>query len=612
MLALQEGGLCSRKLPSLRPNGDFADPLQLLWDTHANTPEVEGVFTKPDCGPAGFGGMQSTDAGERNRWKGRRDMKANVILIMVGLVGMAMPAAAATIPVTTTDPAVAADGQCSIIEAMDNANDDAQTHADCPAGSGADTVELASSATYELDEVYVSLFGATGLPVIVSEITIEGNDSTIRRAAGAPPFRFIAVDQMGDLTLNDMTLEGGNPGGNWLGGALANFGGRAFLARTTVTGNSAAGAGGIYNTSGPLTLLDSELSFNTGTAGVGGVAHNAANADATLVVEGSLIHGNQAIGSGAGGIYSYAPGAWRAVLMVTGSVISDNTAEFSGGGVRTEGSEVTVDDTTIRGNLTEYFCAGLFLVGGSGDIDRTTFSGNIVDNTVDYGTGGGLCVSDNTTTITNSTISGNQVLGPSTGQLMSGRGGGLSLVGGAFGAIPTVDTVVIVEDSTICDNTAETVGGGISVYRYAGTMAVELELRNTVIADNYEGGGAVLGNCIEEAPATISSLDFNLADDSTCNLIGTDDLVVADVMLSPLADNGGPTWTHLPETASPAIDSGDDAMCQATDQRGNVRPWDGDDDGQVHCDRGAVEFNAPFFYDGFESGDTTAWSNTAP
>jgi hypothetical protein len=465
---------------------------------------------------------------------------------------------------------------------------------------------------YELDEVYVSLLGANGLPVIVSEITVEGHDSEIRRAVGAPPFRFLAVDQTGDLTLNDLTLEGGNPGGNWLGGALANFGGQVFLARATVTGNSAAGGGGIYNTSGPLTLVDSELSFNTGTAGVGGVAHNSANADATLVVEGSLIHGNQAIGSGAGGIYSYAPGAWKAGLMVTGSVISDNTADFSSGGIRGEGSDVTVEDSTIRGNHAGTFCAGLFLQGGSGDIDRTTISGNTVDNTNDYGTGGGLCVSDNTTTITNSTISGNQVLGPSSGQFFSGRGGGLSLVGGAYGVDPTVDTVVTVEDSTICDNTAETVGGGISVYRFAGTRAVELELRNTIVAENNEGGGAVLGNCVEETPAAITSSDFNLADDSTCNLIGTDDLVVADAMLSPLADNGGPTWTHLLEVGSPAIDSGDDALCPSADQRGYVRPWDGDDDGQVHCDRGAVEFNAPFFFDGFESGDTTAWSNTAP
>jgi hypothetical protein len=143
-------------------------------------------------------------------------------------------------------------------------------------------------------------------------------------------------------------------------------------------------------------------------------------------------------------------------------------------------------------------------------------------------------------------------------------------------------------------------------------MAVELELRNTVVAENLEAGGAIPGNCVEESPAIVSSLDFNLADDLTCNLVETDDLVVADVMLAPLADNGGPTMTHLPETGSPAIDSGDDLLCSAVDQEGNIRPWDGDDDGQVHCDRGAVELGAPFFADGFETGDTNGWSNATP
>ncbi|MEX1309075.1 MAG: choice-of-anchor Q domain-containing protein, partial [Candidatus Sulfomarinibacteraceae bacterium] len=106
--------------------------------------------------------------------------------------------------------------------------------------------------------------------------------------------------------------------------------------------------------------------------------------------------------------------------------------------------------------------------------------------------------------------------------------------------------------------------------------------------------------------------DFNLGDDLTCNLVGTNDLVVADVMLSPLADNGGPTWTHLPEAGSPAVDSGDDVLCADTDQLGNIRPWDGDGDGEVNCDRGAVELGAAFFADGFETGGTTGWSNTSP
>ncbi len=177
------------------------------------------------------------------------------------------------------------------------------------------------------------------------------------------------------------------------------------------------------------------------------------------------------------------------------------------------------------------------------EIRRSTISDNSAESLADLsGFGGGVCISDNTTTISNSTISGNEALGANTaGSATTGRGGGIIALGGAWGVPPSVDTLVIVEDSTICDNTAETYGGGISAYRYAGTMAVEIVLRNTIVAENLEQGAAVLGNCVEASPAVINSSDFNLADDITCNLVGTDDLVVADVMLAPLADNGGPT-----------------------------------------------------------------------
>ena len=56
-----------------------------------------------------------------------------------------------------------------------------------------------------------------------------------------------------------------------------------------------------------------------------------------------------------------------------------------------------------------------------------------------------------------------------------------------------------------------------------------------------------------------------------------------DALIGPLADNGGPTWTHALQPASPAIDAADDAACPATDQRGVARPQGAD------CDVGAFE-----------------------
>jgi len=484
-------------------------------------------------------------------------MKAKLVLTVIVLMGTGFPCMAATITVTTTDTSIAQDGQCSLPEAIINANTDVATHADCPAGSGADVIALASSATYVLDQLHPNYHGPNGLPLVTSEITVEGNGSTIERSAGASQFRLIAVTPIGALELQDLTLQNGDAAG-FLGGALYSRG-TARLTRTTVTENTAESGGGIY---------------------------------------------------------SFGESSGLADLQVISSIITGNTAAVAGG-IRSDGSGFMMADSSVSGNgafsSSDFaFCGGVLVNGGEAEIHSSTISGNTAESMADLsGFGGGICLSDTTATISNSTISGNEARGANTTASMSGRGGGFMVVGGANGIPPTVDTLVVIEDSTICDNTAENVGGGVSAYRFVGSMAVEVELRNTIVAENLEQGAAVLGNCIAAAPAVISSADFNLADDVTCNFVGVDDLVVADVMLTPLGDHGGPTWTHAPENASPAVDSGDDALCQDVDQRGVPRPLDGDGDGTATCDRGAVE-SGVLMMDGFETGDISGWSSAVP
>ncbi len=149
---------------------------------------------------------------------------------------------AATITVTTNDPNIASDGQCSLIEAIVNANNDAATFPDCAAGNGADTIVLPANANVTVSAAYASPWayvGSTGLPVITSQITIEGNGATIAgqgnvssltlifvkghtSVAGAPP-------TPGDLTLQDVTLSGGRVG-------LGNNG-TASIKNSIISGN---------------------------------------------------------------------------------------------------------------------------------------------------------------------------------------------------------------------------------------------------------------------------------------------------------------------------------------------------------------------------------------
>ena len=250
-------------------------------------------------------------------------MKWKIALAVVAAVGIGFPAAAATITVTTTDPAVAQDGQCSLIEAVMNANADTAFHADCAAGSGADTIELASAADYVLDQVFMSYDGPNGLPLVASEITVEGNGSTIERFADASQFRLIAVTPTGALELRDLTLRNGDAGSNF-GGALHSRGG-VELIRCTVTGNAALAGGGLSNESGTMTVTNSVVSLNVAVGGGGGIKSGAVEADANLVIEGSVITGNQAIGSGAGGIYSVGDATHQAELQLSLIHISEPT-----------------------------------------------------------------------------------------------------------------------------------------------------------------------------------------------------------------------------------------------------------------------------------------------
>jgi len=92
-------------------------------------------------------------------------------------------------------------------------------------------------------------------------------------------------------------------------------------------------------------------------------------------------------------------------------------------------------------------------------------------------------------------------------------------------------------------------------------------------------------SCVLEAQnSLLGTISGTTLVDQGGNLMGV------EARLGPLADNGGPTMTHVPATGSPVLDHGAAAGCPATDQRGETRPTDADGDGTAVCDIGAVEF----------------------
>jgi hypothetical protein len=120
---------------------------------------------------------------------------------------------------------------------------------------------------------------------------------------------------------------------------------------------------------------------------------------------------------------------------------------------------------------------------------------------------------------------------------------------------------------------AEGTGGGIRV----GPASVTLE--NTIIAGNTAANG--LGDTTgaptpgPNVDGAVTSNGHNLlgiATDAT-GFTGSGDQTGANPMLSPLADNGGPTHTMALLTGSPAIDAGVPAGA-LFDQRGRSRTFD--------------------------------------
>jgi hypothetical protein len=167
--------------------------------------------------------------------------------------------------------------------------------------------------------------------------------------------------------------------------------------------------------------------------------------------------------------------------------------------------------------------------------------------------------------------------------------GNTATYGGGIDNSGTLTLTVL--NSTITDNTVSpgSAGpGGVQNYAY-------VTFKNSILAYNQNV------NCWNGVPhgGVLTSGGYNLDNGDSCGFSATGDINNTDPLLGPLANNGGPRagagsegvmLTHALLENSPAIDTGTNAGCPSTDQRGVVRPVDGDEDGTATCDIGAYEY----------------------
>ena len=196
----------------------------------------------------------------------------------------------------------------------------------------------------------------------------------------------------------------------------------------------------------------------------------------------------------------------------------------------------------------------------------------------------------------NVTVSGNAANSPEAGV------GGISQNGFAV-----LYNVTITNNTGVGNNAASFRGGGIQTS--SGQITV---LKNSIIAENHGGLGP--NDCVGQLSG--DSKYGLIGDTNGCNIpsyVSTFQLNV-DPQLGPLANNGGPTRTHLPGATSPALDTGYQFPppaadgCEVRDQRGVPRPQ-----GSGPCDLGAVEVtSANVFVTGFVLVNAASNSDIRP
>src|SRR5690606_31424130 len=150
----------------------------------------------------------------------------------------AVPAQGATIIVTTTADELNHNGQCSLREAIDNANTDDQSGStDCAAGSGHDTITFQVSGTIVL--------GSRLTVGDVDGLTIEGPPAGIT-LSGNHATAVLSLHE-GANALHNLTVADGSAaiGGGIQSGSTLTVSGCVFSGNASTLPGSGSGGGAI-------------------------------------------------------------------------------------------------------------------------------------------------------------------------------------------------------------------------------------------------------------------------------------------------------------------------------------------------------------------------------
>lgn len=341
---------------------------------------------------------------------------------------------------------------------------------------GGAVLDLAKGCTYLL----TADLGGAGLPVITTPITLNGGKhTTLKRAAGVDQFRILTVDTGGELTLNHLTVTGGQTTEN--GGAIfVNAGGALTLDHTKIVRNiSARGGGGIRN-AGTVTIKHSRIERNIANENGGGILSTG-----MLRMHSSAVDGN--VATNGGGISSTGT-----VTAARSEITGNRATSVVGGGLLVTGGTASVTDSRVVRNSSNTEGGGVVAITSQITLHRVV----IADNAARSG-GGGLIVGASSAVVRKGVIKGNTANTDGGGVFNAGElslfdthvhsnraGRGAGIYNDALGAL-------VLYDSTIKKNIAVAEGGGI-FNEAAGTVDLNTATGTIVIKNRPD-------NCVNVA-----------------------------------------------------------------------------------------------------------------
>lgn len=231
------------------------------------------------------------------------------------------------------------------------------------ANSLAGTIVLDPALGSLLIRKNMTIIGPATNPLALSPVTISGNNATrVFTIDDGNPNNLLTVGFEGLTIRNGRTGNGG--GLEISGGGILNQE-RLTLNNSMVLNNESANGGGIFNT-GSLTVQNSTIANNIANGTAGGLMNGASPTgqvgSASLI--NTTVSGNRA--AGIGGIVVVNQGTSQGSLLLNNSTITNNQGTFGTGGLFNQGS-VIVNSTIIAGNRSDQGApdvTGSFVSGG--------------------------------------------------------------------------------------------------------------------------------------------------------------------------------------------------------------------------------------------------------